>query len=635
MSVTSSRYPHRDAQLVQQLHALLPDVGDDAIGYLSQHVRWVELAAGETLIRQGDIGDSAYLTISGRMRVYVAADEQPPRVVRELSRGEVIGEMSLYTGEPRSATVVAVRDSVLVQLAKAQFEELLLRFPKVSLAFTRQMIRRLQTEHLRHSVAAPVTVGILPISADVAVNDFAAQLAGELSRFGRVTSVSAESMDAALGVPGICARDDADADHRISLALDDLEARHDFVLLAGDGKPGPWTHRCVRNSDEMLLLADSTTPPQLHPTETSCLGGRSTGSEAAEILILLHTAETRIPHGTRDWLARRPVAGHVHLRRGLPRDMARLARLISRNAVGLVLAGGGARGFAHLGVWRALAARGIEVDVVGGTSIGALMGALVATDAPIDRAIGIARRAFSTNPTGDYNLLPLVSLIKGRRVRSAVHRAIGELAGGPVDVEDLWKGFFCIASNYSQAHEQRIDSGDLAQALLASAAIPGALPPVVRDGALLCDGGTFNNFPVDAMRELRGVGKVIGVDLGVRHARRLDIDEVPGSWALLLDRLRPRRRRRYHLPSLTAYLLNITILYSTSRQREVQRLTDVYLNPPLYRVGLLQWSRFDEIVRQGEEYAAGVIDGLPQDGSGAAGTRQVVTDAEAAHAQPG
>ena len=186
--------------------------------------------------------------------------------------------------------------------------------------------------------------------------------------------------------------------------------------------------------------------------------------------------------------------------------------------------------------------------------------------------------------------------------------SIDELAGGPVDIEDLWKGFFCVASNYSQAREQRIVSGDLAHGLLASTAIPGALPPVVRDGDLLCDGGTFNNFPVDAMRELRGVGKVIGVDLGVRSARRLEFDDVPGSWSLLFDRLRPRAKRRYRLPSLTAYLLNITILYSTSRQREAQRLVDLYFNPPLYRVGLLQWSRFDEIVRQGYEYAAGVID---------------------------
>jgi NTE family protein len=418
-------------------------------------------------------------------------------------------------------------------------------------------------------------------------------------------------MDRMLGSPAITERDDADADHRISLALDGLEAEHDFVLLLADPAPGPWTQRCIRNGDELLLVADAAQPPVVHAIEDSCLTGRPARSEAAEILVLLHPQERVIPRGTREWLARRPVTGHVNIRPALERDLARLARLLSRNAVGLVLAGGGARGFAHLGVWRALRERGIEIDVVGGTSIGAAMAALVAADPPVERAIEIARGAFSANPTGDYNLLPLMSLIKGRRVSTAVHRTLEQLVGAQIDIEDLWKGYFCVASNYSQAREQRIESGDLARALLASMAIPGALPPVIEQGDLLCDGGTFNNFPVDAMRDARGIGKVIGVDLGVRNPRKLEFDEVPTSWTLLLDRLRPRRRRRFKLPSLTAYLLNITILYSTSRQREARRLTDLYLNPPLYKVGLLQWSRFDQIVRQGHEYALKVLDELP------------------------
>jgi len=624
MSSTSTTYPHRDALLAHQLRSLFPDVGPETLEFMQRHLQWVEIAAGETLISQGAPGDSAYLTISGRLRVYVAADDQPPRMVRELSRGEVIGEMSLYTGEPRSATVVAVRDSVLVRLAKEHFEALIVSHPQVSLTFTRQMIRRLQTEHERRPMAAPVTVGLLPVSDGVALGDFARRLAAPLAQFGRVVVVDSAAMDRLLGEQGVSARADGEADHRISLALDGLEAGHDFVLLQADAFPGPWTHRCVRNSDEMLLVADATQPPAVHEIEKSCLGGRPARSEAAEILVLLHPSESQAPRGARAWLQRRAVTGHVNIRSGLERDMARLARLLSRNAVGLVLAGGGARGFAHLGIWRALQEHGIEVDVVGGTSIGAIMASLIAIDRPIDQAIDIARRAFSLNPTGDYNLLPLVSLIKGRRVRAAIRRSIEALVGGPVDIEDLWKGYFCIASNYSQAREQRIDGGDLEHALLASAAIPGALPPVIRDGDLLCDGGTFNNFPVDAMRELRGVGKVIGVDLGVRSARRLEFDEVPGSWTMLLDRLRPRRQRRYRLPSLTAYLLNITILYSTSRQREVQRLTDLYFNPPLYRVGLLQWSRFDQIVRQGYEYARGVLDAepaRPQETSGVASTR--------------
>jgi NTE family protein len=526
-----------------------------------------------------------------------------------------------------------VRDSVLVQLAKEQFEALILSHPQVSLTFTRQMIRRLQTEHERHAVAAPVTIGLLPVSAGIALIDFAQELSAQLARFGRVTTVSALVMDAALNDVGISTREDSEADHRISLALDALEAEHDFVLLVGDAAPNAWTRRCIRNSDEMLLVADPTQAPAVHPVESVCLDGRPARSEAAEVLVLLHPADAVTPRGARGWLTRRPVTSHVNLRLGLERDMARLARLLSRTAVGLVLAGGGARGFAHLGIWRALRERGIEADVLGGTSIGAIMAALIAFDQPFDKAIDVTRRAFGSNPTGDFNLLPLVSLIKGRRVRKAVHSSIDELAGGRLDIEDLWKGFFCVASNYSQAREQRIANGDLAQGLLASCAIPGALPPVVRDGDLLCDGGTFNNFPVDAMRELRGIGKVIGVDLGVRSSHRLEIDDVPGSWALLLDRLRPRRKRRFRLPSLTAYLLNITILYSTSRQREAQRLTDLYFCPPLYRVGLLQWSRFDEIVRQGYEYAAQLIDGLPESQRASFGLaprneRQEVNDAQ-------
>jgi NTE family protein len=608
---TETTYPHRDALLADQLSSLFPDVGAETISFLRQHLQWVEIAAGGTLMEQGAIGDSAYLTISGRLRVYVAVEDAPARIVRELSRGEVIGEMSLYTGEPRSATVVAVRDSVLVKLAKQHFEALLLNHPQVSIIFTRQMIHRLQTEHEHHPVAAPVTVGMLPISEGVDLRMFGQRLAAQLARFGRVSVVDSDAMDRALS-PGITERSDADADHRISLALDGLEASHDFVLLLANAAAGPWTQRCVRNADELLLIAEAAQPPAVHAVEQVCLTGRPARSEAAEILVLLHPAELQSPRNTRQWLARRPVTGHVNIRPELERDMARLARLLSRNAVGLVLAGGGARGFAHLGVWRALRERGIEIDYVGGTSIGAVMAALIAADPPVEQAIDVARKAFSLNPTGDYNLLPLISLIKGRRVSNAVHRSIEQLLGGELDIEDLWKGYFCIASNYSQAREQRVEEGDLARALLASIAIPGALPPVIHEGDLLCDGGTFNNFPVDAMREMRGVGKVIGVDLGVRNARRLEFDEVPGSWTLLLDRLRPLSKRRYRLPSLTAYLLNITILYSTSRQREARRLTDLYFNPPLQKVGLLQWALFDQIVRQGHEYAAGVLDALPE-----------------------
>ena len=595
--------------LAQQLTALLGDA-PAAIAFLQQHLQWLELAGGEVLMEQGVAGDSAYLCISGRLRVYVRDEAGEQRMVREMARGEVIGEMSLYTGEPRSATVIALRDSVLVKLNKQHFDQLLGLSPQASIIFTRQIIRRLQTEHQRLPVAAPVTVGLLPITNGIALDGFARRLAQQLERFGRVRVVDAAEIDRALGEPGIALSTGAHADRNIALALDAIEAEHDFVLLLAQVTPGPWTQRCISHSDEILLVAEAAQPPAVHAIEQACLTQRPARSEAAEILLLLHPADLVTPRGTREWLTRRPVTAHVHLRPELERDIARLARLLARKAVGLVFAGGGARGFAHLGVWRALQRHGVEIDCVGGTSIGAVLAALVAADPPVEKAIDIARKAFSTNPTGDYTWLPLISLIKGRRVQAAIETSLGELVGARIAIEDLWKTYFCVATNYSQAREQQVRHGDLARALMASIAIPGALPPVVHDGDLLCDGGTFNNFPVDVMRDMRGIGTVIGVDLGARTARRLDFDEVPGAWTLLRDRLRPRGKRRYRLPSLTAYLLNVTILYSTSRQQQLRQLTDLYFSPPLQRVGLLQWSRFDQIVTQGHDHADDVLGGL-------------------------
>ena len=611
MNNDSARPRHRDALLAQQLTALLGDA-PTAIAFLQQHLQWIELAGGETLMEQGEAGDSAYLCISGRLRVYVRDEAGGQRMVREMARGEVIGEMSLYTGEPRSATVIALRNSVLVKLSKAHFDQLLGLSPQASIIFTRQIIRRLQTEHQRLPVAAPVTVGLLPITHGIALDGFARRLARQLERFGRVRVIDAAEIDRVLRQRGIALSSSAHVDETIALALDAIEAEHDFVLLLAQSTPGPWTRRCISHSDEILLVAEAAQAPVVHAIEQACLTGRPARSEAAEILLLLHPADMVIPRGTRDWLARRPVTAHVHIRPELERDIARLARLLARKAVGLVFAGGGARGFAHLGVWRALHERGVEIDCVGGTSIGGVLAALVAADPPVEKAIDIARSAFSTNPTGDFNWLPLMSLIKGRRVRAAIEKSLGELVGARIAIEDLWKTYFCVATNYSQAREQQVRSGDLARALLASIAIPGALPPVVHDGDLLCDGGTFNNFPVDVMRDMRGVGTVIGVDLGARTARRLDFDEVPGAWTLLRDRLRPRSKRRYRLPSLTAYLLNVTILYSTSRQQQLRQLTDLYFSPPLHRVGLLQWSRFDQILSQGHDHAVEVLGGLSE-----------------------
>ncbi|MCE1193603.1 MAG: patatin-like phospholipase family protein [Acidovorax sp.] len=604
--------------LTEHLRSFLQGIEPDALELLRTHLEWVEVPGGSTLMAQGEPGESMYLTVSGRLRAYVRGDDGQQRRVADMGRGQVIGEISLFTDAPRSATVVAVRDSVLVRLTKSVFKTLLASSAQVSIALTRQIIQRLQSGTAR-TVAAqerPVAMGLLPITGGVDLQGFGQSLARQLGTIGRVRVVDSATVDAELHEPGIAQREGADAtaNRRIAMLLDEIEARNDFVLLLADPEPSPWTRRVSRHCDELLLLADAQAEPAIHPIEEHCLMRRAPLAEAAEILVLLHPEDTLCPRGTQQWLERRPVADHVHVRPALDRDMARLARIQSRTAVGLVLAGGGARGFAHLGIYRALQEEGVEIDCVGGTSIGSVMAAYVASDRPLDVVMANAREAFRTNPTGDWSLLPLLSLIKGRRLRHILQQAVGQLVGFPAQVEDLWKNYYCVATNYSKASEQVVRRGSLVKSLLASISIPGALPPVVHEGDLLCDGGTFNNFPVDVMRGLRGVGTVIGVDLNFRKPRRIELDDVPSSWALLRDKLRPRAQRRYKLPSLASYLMQVTILYSMSRQRQSQQLTDLYFNPPMDRVGMLQWNRFEQIVQQGYAHGIQVLDGLDAQG---------------------
>lgn len=595
--------------LRRHLEALLGDGERALVDELAAQVRLVEIAGGQTLMREGETGDAMYLVVSGRLRAFVDADGAP-RHVGDATRGQVVGERSLYTGTPRSATVVAVRDSVLARLDAADFARLLHRHPALSVALARHVIARQRVAGAAPPPLRPATMALLPVSDGVDALEFAHRLAAALAPVGRAAVVGAGRVDHDLGEAGVARRDaaDADANRRIALRLDAIEAAHDFVLLVGDAAPTPWTERCVRHADEILLLADATREPALHPTEVECLDARLPLARAAEVLVLLHPAGARSPRGTRAWLARRPVADHVHVRPELTRDMARLARLQSRTAVGLVLAGGGARGFAHLGVYRALRERGIEIDCVGGTSIGAVMATYVASDEPPEVVEANARRAFATDPTGDFDWLPLLALARGRRLRATLRQAIEALVGFDADVEDLWKNHFGVATNVSQAREQVLRRGNLVRALLATIAIPGALPPVACDGELLCDGGTFNNFPVDVMRSMRGVGRVIGVDLGRPEPVAVDGDELPSRWALLRDRLRPRHRRQLRLPWLPGYLRRVTTLASASRQRAAQTMTDLCFRPPLERVGLLDWDCFDRVLEQGYRHACARLD---------------------------
>jgi NTE family protein len=582
--------------------------------FMLQHLRWVHVKSGEVLFHQGDSRQTVYIVVSGRLRVLREDELGETHVLGDMRRGETVGEMALITGEPRTATIVAVRDSVLVSLSRSGYEQVISSYPLVSMRVAQFIIERIRpTLSKRRSWARPSTVAVIPATAGVASAEFIDRLMPCLKRHGTVLKLDATGAVQALGAkvleqpPG----DDLASADAVSHWIDRMEAEHEMVILVGDEEMTPWSEYCLRHADEVLFLADATTADR-KLLDRAIPDHSPIGSMRHRTLVLVHPAQTDFPRNTAAWLASFPVDAHIHLRDGSEADLNRLARTLFGTAIGLVLGGGGARGFAHLGVLKALEEAGIPVDFVGGASVGSIMGAYSAFDTSAAKAIEFARKAFSGNPTGDLNIFPLISLIAGKRARQTVDRGIRDLAGFDANLEDSWKPFFCIASNYSRASEVVLRRGSLAKAVRASFAIPAALPPVVMDGDLMIDGGTFNNFPTDVMANQR-VGFILGCDLSKGSVRKLEIDEIPSGWELMLDRFRPRQSRRYRLPALSSIILNVSIMHSQSRLKAAKATADVCFTPDCGRIGMLNWKAFDHIVELGYKHAREVLAALPEE----------------------
>ena len=454
---------------------------------------------------------------------------------------------------------------------------------------------------------------MLPATSGFASAEFVTKLMPCLNRYGSVAKLDATTAESALGanIFSQARGDSSEASHAVSRWIDQMEAAHDMVVLVSGEEKSTWAAHCLRHADEVIFLVDSTASDR-KSVETAIPDNASLGTMPHRTLVLLHPEATAHPRGTAAWLDSFPVDDHIHVRQGREADLARLARTLFGTAIGLVFGGGGARGFAHLGVLKALEEAGIPVDFVGGASIGAVMATYAACDTSASRAIELVRKAFAKNPTGDINFFPLISLISGNRLRNSIDRGVIDLIGPDADLEDAWKPLFCIASNYSRASEVVLRRGSLAKAVRASVSIPAALPPVVMDGDLLIDGGTFNNLPTDVMASQR-VGCIIGCDLSRGAVRKLDIDEMPSSWALALDRLRPKRKRRYHLPTLSSIILNVSIMHSQSKLKEARSLADVCFSPDLGRISMLNWKAFDQTIGLGYQHARELIAALPEE----------------------
>jgi len=547
----------------------------DLLAPLLQCFEPMELAGGETLYRRGDPSDALYVLCSGSLGAFgPGLSTGQERLLGAIAPGETVGEVGLLARRPRTASVRALRDCTLLKLGHG---DLVLRLmgtcPEVFAGTLRHILERLLRRDMGEPLTPPRTFALLPFDATVPLRATAESLLKALTPYG----------------PGLLI-DSALGSNRDSGWHSQREREHRFLLYLADEQDVAWRSTCLRQADQFLMLARDDSVPAPWP-DTVC----QTHADALHRprhLLLLDSARGTSAGRTSCWLDQFHGAVLWHHLRGQA-DFERLARHLAHRATGLVLSGGGARGFGHIGVVRALRELGQPIDAVGGTSMGAIVAAAVACEWEHAELVEQMRRAFDLgHPLRDITV-PLIALTRGTRATRLLRECFGARR-----IEDLAIPFFCISTNLTHGSVDVHTRGTLWKWLRAGAAIPGILPPLLDGGTVHVDGAVMNNLPTDVMRD-HGLNEVIAVDISGDETLPATFEDValPTLPRLTWEWLHGRQ-----WPSLFAILARAAMVHSEASSNVRRSLATHLLTPPHCDVGLLSWKAHEKVIDSGYQY---------------------------------
>ena len=556
-----------DVQRAVEACGLFASLGDEALGALLDAFDGLRLTTGEVLMREGEVAESLYVVRHGRLRATVQDADGNEVVVGEIGKSEVVGEMAVITDQDRSATVHAMRDTDLFRLPADAFGRLIQRHPEMLRPFASVVVKRLRTAMTRPTrPALPATIVLIPTGADnceMLANKLAELFTDHTCRVLRAS----------------------DAEGRTNLAswLLDIENDIDISLLVADRQPTDWTKLCLRHADRVFLVADDRTAPALTEIETdpAC---EVRLAEVRPELVMLYEGRPR----TSNWLRTRDFGSHYNVRRGSVEDLGRLARRITGKSTVAVLGGGGARGFAHFGVVRALKEAGVPIDAIVGTSAGAVVGGLLARmDDPAEAQRQTIEWFEQARWRRDFNP-PSVSFMSGRTMTEGLQELADHL-----NIEDLPIDFAAVSCDLVSATPYIHDSGPLWQAVRASGSVPGMFPPLAVDGHLLVDGGLVANLPIEIARIRHPNARLIAVEVG--DPTDIDVGGLDGSG--IVNGWQRLRSRGAGGASLGRLMMRLTEL----GRHDSNELADVLISPDVRGFGLIDTKSARQIAQRGYE----------------------------------
>ncbi|KAJ8005902.1 hypothetical protein DPEC_G00122720 [Dallia pectoralis] len=625
---------------------------------------WMAVEAGRAVYRQGDKSDSTFIVLSGRLRSVIAKDTGKKELSGEYGRGDFIGVVEALTHMNRATTVHAVRDSELAKLPEGALSSIKRRYPQVvtrlihllgqKILGNMQQVKgplgtgglTLHTPTSKWDSGNPAsnlsTVTILPVSEEVPLTAFTLELQHALSAIGPTLLLTSDIIKQQLGAAAL----DSVHEYRLSSWLGQQEDIHRIVLYQSDDTLTPWTQRSIRQADCIIIVGLGEAEPTVGELERMLEGS---AVRAQKQLVLLHREDGPPPQGTVEWLNMRSwISKHLHLscphrvfsKKSLPKlremyqrvfqkppdrhsDFSRLARVLTGNSIALVLGGGGARGCSQVGILRALNEAGIPVDVVGGTSIGSLMGALYAEEKS-NSLMRVRARKWALDMGSLFKKVfdltyPVTSMFSGASFNSSVRAVFNDK-----QIEDLWIPYFNITTDITASSMRVHTDGSLWRYVRASMSLSGYLPPLCdpKDGHLLMDGGYINNLPADVARSM-GAKVVIAIDVGSQDETDLtNYGDSLSGWWLLWKRFNPLAER-VHVLNMAEIQTRLAYVCCV-RQLELVKDSEYceYIRPPINHYSTLDFNKFDEIAEVGYQHGktvfevwsrSGVVDKMMKD----------------------
>jgi predicted acylesterase/phospholipase RssA len=588
---------HELPPIIQFLSSLdlFKKLDQTALDDLAKSLTLLSIGGGQTLIQQGQTDASLYILFQGRLRVYIDAKE-----VADIALGQMVGEISLLTSQPRTASVKAIRDSTILKFSKEAFEKFKQKDREAVIDMAQMAIKRLISKPKPTQAGENIiTICVGPAGTSNHI-PFLRKLVDHLDKIKPTLFMTKERLNAHFGQEVAEAPIHHKDNLKINEWLNSLEEKWGYIVYEMESDLSPWTERCIRQADRLILVAEESISTELNEIEKQLFSQREESGIPSPYLDIVFLHPEKKASGTSLWLEKRPLDNYHHLRLNSEEDFGRLIRFLTGKAFGVVLNGGGIRGFSHAGVMKAFEELKIPIDFIGGSSAGAMVSAMY-TVFGAEKTIEICLSKEVAKGSSDFTF-PLISLLRGKNASDLYHKY-----GEEIMIEDTWTRFFCVSTNVSEGKLEIHQRGLIWKAVRASTSLPGIFPPLFNEkGDMLVDGSVLDNMPVGVMRKLLGGGKIFAVNchMDIAPFPKLMFQETWFSgWKLLFQKWNPFRKKELQYPSILDILRTSLSIAAEELQKKMEKEADYLLKLDTSAYALLDYENREKIIALGYQKA--------------------------------